>query len=282
MPVPVIVSQSGIEEGKDKFSGKAASLEFMVTGAADRLAAYSAVLADIGVPTVIDGKLRIDSEIEVVEIGATVWRVTVPYSVDSVQPSTFTISFDISGQTTRLTQSKSTIICGRPGKTPKNFRGAIGVNQDGSIDGVDVYVPFLTACYNYLFAGTSMNSAYVRTLYKTVGKMNAAPWGPYDKGEAILTKVTGQRKDNNYWELVFSVAASENKTNIKIGDPSNPASVITVVSKAGWQYLWVYYEEEKVDMGSGLTYVHKVPASAYVENVYDSADYTLRGINPTF
>ena len=50
---------------------------------------------------------------------------------------------------------------------------------------------------------------------------------------------------------------------------------ISGVSKAGWQYLWVHYQETRDDQ-TAKKFVHR-PDAVYVERVYDAASFDLLG-----
>ena len=50
---------------------------------------------------------------------------------------------------------------------------------------------------------------------------------------------------------------------------------ITGISKKGWEYLWVRYAEVEDESAQVLV---KRPVAAYVEKVYDSANFAALGI----
>ena len=95
-----------------------------------------------------------------------------------------------------------------------------------------------------------------------------------DLGECLFLGASGSRRQQGQnpndgdWEITFKFAASPNAVNLQIG-------TITVASKKGWEYLWVRYEDAEDDAASMLV---KKPVAAYVEKVYEDADFAVLGL----
>lgn len=254
-------------------TGKSAERVFMATEYASNSDARAAVLASV--PTSHNGFGRVDDECDVREVAASAFTVTCVYRSDDTQPKpvdSFTVSVDISGQSTRITQAyKHVGHYAAAGKTPRNFRGAINVTSDG-VDGTDVIVPAINYTVHYVFDSNDIDDDYVREVAEIVGCQNKRRFRTWEPGELLLTRVSGQQRprDEGKTDVSFGFAASRNKKNLKIDGADG---VITVPAKRGWDYLWTYREERTVDYGGGKKYTHVTPVSAHVEQVYKDADF---------
>lgn len=287
------VEQRGVGQGGVRWSGKDGSLDFIITGTTDKAAAWNALVKDGTVPDRVGTYVRVDADCEVEELSDGIWLGRAAYSIPTYstqQQNTFSIGFDITGQAQKITQSKKTLykIAAEDGGSPtdaRDFGGAINVNSDGSIEGVDIFVPFLSYQISYTFPASRITTSYIGTLYQTVGKVNNSSFGAFGPAELLLTKVTGQRRDEFNWDLTFGFAAAATQTDIVINSPNG--DVFTVPKKRGWDYMWVYYEPAEVSFGGGggdddedtsPSYLQKVPKGVYVEQVYDEANYYTLGL----
>lgn len=248
--------------------------QYIIREASTETAAISATLASGTVPATIGDLVR-DPSVEVEEIGSDIWLATVRWAnpnFTAKEPDSFEISFDISTQTVHITQSIATVNrYAASGDTARDFKGAVNVNEDGSVDGVDILVPALSFVLKYVFAPEDVNDAYIATLMATAGKVNSDSFHEFAAGTLILTKVSGAKNQDGNWDITFGFSCSENATGLTVGS-------ITGINKKGWEYMWVYYATQTVDAGGGLTYTHKVPKSVYVEQVYKTTAYSALGI----
>lgn len=197
-----------------------------------------------------------------------------------------TYTFDTSGGTEHITQSRSTAsaTCGyidpdpdgdgsSLDTTPPDFKGAINVTKD-SVDGVDITVPVYNFQETHALPDSQVTQAYKMKVMELTGKVNTAPFRGFAAWEVLFLGASGQKKGDDKWELSFKFAAQKNKTNIRFGDPA-PGDGFTVPAKYGWQYLWVKYKER--DDKTAKCRVLR-PLAAYVENVYDGGDFSELGI----
>lgn len=262
---------------------------YMLKGPATEAAAVALILSrpDVVPVTVVSASgiamQRADSEIYVDEIGTNLWYGQVQWKLfdTGTQPAdSFSISFDISTQSLHITQSRATVAkygAGGAHGEPRDFKGAIGVNEDGSIDGCDIQIPIMGFQLNYTKAASFVSDGYIQTLLAIVGAVNIDVFHNFQPGTLLLTKVVGQRRPDAssagyVWDLQYSFGVSENETDLKIGD-------ITGIQKKGWEYLWVYYKTMAQQAGgSGTTYTVKRPVNAYVEEVFKKRGYSALGI----
>ena len=262
-----------------KQSGSVEERLFIVSGTTDQRAARDAMLADLTkcpltVPiTASDGGTiayyRQDIDAGVEPITDTIWVGTVnwkPLSSGDLQPQAFQVSFDISGvqqkiQVSRNTKGKYTA----SGKIQRDFGGLIGVNQDGTVEGCDVVFPVVTEQIQKILRAGDVNEAFIRTMSQIVGSVNNSQYRNHDPGELLLTRVAGQQRADGNWDMNFGFAVSYNETDLKVGS-------ITGIVKAGWDYLWTYYEEKDYVVG-GAKVCNKYPANVFVEEVYRRSNF---------
>lgn len=268
--MPATVSETGVGR---RATNVHAERQYIIRSAADEATALTAVQGYA--PSTIGGLLRQDNDIELDELKeGDIWLARVPWTQinrpQNQPPSSFHISFDISGTTQHITQSISTV-AKYPSTTARDFKGAIGVNQDGTIEGCDIQIPALTYQINFTFPNSSITDAYIQTLMGVVGKVNSDTFHNFSPGTQLLTKVAGQKREDTNWDLSFGFACSENVTGLTVG-------TITGINKKGWEYLWVYYTEEADTTTDGVKYIRKIPTNVYIEQVYKTTAYSALGI----
>jgi hypothetical protein len=267
-----------------KTSGKSAERSFIISGVSTEAAALAALLTDAAVPAGVNGFVRLAADCSVEELADGQYLGTAVYgNPDFTQrdPGNFTISFDISGQTQRITQSLATVNAyTRPGSWRRDFKGAINVSSDGSVEGCDIVVPVVNYTVNYSFPQTQFDDGtYIRKLIAAVGSVNSDAFQGLAPGEGLLARVSGQRRADRAWDLSFGFgvslnASAANGNTLTVGE-------ISGIEKDGWDYLWVYYAEEQQSAagGSGVKYITKVPAHAFVERVYRRTAFANLGLS---
>ncbi|MFN9131136.1 MAG: hypothetical protein ACK5XO_00450, partial [Phycisphaerales bacterium] len=116
-----------------------------------------------------------------------------------------------------------------------------------------------------------VTGAYKGAIFNCTGKTNAGGFKGFAPGEVLFLGATGSKRGDgpdDDWEITFRFAASPNETGLSVG-------TITGINKKGWEYLWVRYADAE-DTGSGA--IIKKPIAAYVERVYDDANFGALGI----
>jgi len=205
--------------------------------------------------------------IDTTNTDACIWDVTVQYDRrerDEPEPGDEpTFSFDTSGGSQHITQSKQNISRTAASGEAPDYKGAIGVTQNG-VEGVDITVPVYTFTYTYYLAPERVTQSFRAILFVLTGKVNSGPFRGFSGGEVLFLGASGSIRRGEKWELTLRFAASQNRTNINVGS-------ITVPSKKGWEYLWVRYTEHEDKTAKMLV---QQPIAAYVEQVYDEADFS--------
>lgn len=266
-----------------KVDGRTAEREYIITGESSDANARAALIAHVSDTISVSGitynlneaacgveeiLTKSNNGVDIsdgVWIGTAVWE-----SPQGLTPTgSFTLSFDISGQSTRITHSRQTVNAYPTALTTKpNFKQAINVQADGTVEGVDILIPYFTYTLTKTFDESTIAGGWVLTAANIVGTVNSSEFHGFQAGELLLTRISGQQRPDGDWDVTFSFAVSFNEAGLAVGD-------ITGISKDGWDYLWVYYEETH-DTTTKRT--HKIPVSAYVERVYRRTSYAALSI----
>lgn len=250
-------------------------IPYLVFNVADESAALAA--ARPKVKTVTGMSLE---SIEVMErINATTWKVKAVYEADEdgEQPDdddggdedTTVFAFDTGGGTKHLNQSIKT-----DGKYPNDapdFAGAIEVDNEGNVNGVDVTMPVLNFTETHTLAGSRVSTSYKKTLASLTGTVNKSGFRGFSAGEVLFLGASGtkrSKKSSAPWEITYRFAVSPNQAGLQVGD-------IKVARKYGWDYLWVRYADKVAEGGKNVV---KKPVGVYVEMVYPEGDFGNLGI----
>lgn len=271
---------SELQKSRRIVSGKSAEFLYVVTGTNSETAALAAVLAasaetyTFAAPISVT-LVRQPPEIDPVWVSDAdgMWEARVQYQDDSrsdppPQENESSFSFDTTGGSQHLTQSRST--AGKYPETAEDYGGAIGYDGE-RLEGCDITTPCFKFSETHYKAASFVDDDYKRLVKLLTGKVNNAVFKGHEAGEVLFLGVTGSRrgrKPEDLWELTYSFAVSENETNLTVG---TGAGAITGISKEGWQYLWVRYEES-VDSTAKVKV--KKPKAVYIENVYRKANFS--------
>lgn len=171
-------------------------------------------------------------------------------------------SFDTTGGTRHVKHSIRTVQrYGTSGKTPPDFKGLIGVNDD-KVEGCDVVAPAFAFSESHRVPSSFVTGAYKNKIYLLTGKVNAAQFTRADgqtfaPGECQFLGASGSKRGTEGWEITYKFTASVNASGLVIGD-------ITGIAKEGFHYLWVRWQE--VENAKTLV---KQPESIHVEQVVE-------------
>lgn len=224
-------------------------------------------------------------DVEADEESPQLWRATVRYKTPSfenpsegptVRYGAYVSSFSASNGTAHIQRSLGTTFYPIGGPAP-NFFGMIGWNGEG-FDGCDKVVPnFAFEITSQTAPGTVENfGALADTLAQYVGKVNATRFMGFNPGVVLYAGVssgsiqtspaTETSDEFHYWRVTHQFLASPNASVDVDGVP---------VWKPGWAYLWTL-NAKAYDPTTNMI-VPKIVA-AYVEQVYESADFAGLGL----
>lgn len=146
-----------------------------------------------------------------------------------------------------------------------NYQQAIGVTQD-RIEGCDIYYPHFEFGINVQVAPFTL--PLMRLIATTCGKTNNAPWRGFATGQVLYLGATGNSNPDLVWTISHKFAVGENLVAVPVSPPQ-----IMVPAKGAWEFLWCVYAPR---LNGNV--VAQTPVAAFVEKVYDSADFTLLGL----
>ena len=216
--------------------------------------------------------------LEVTErVNGDTWKVKAVYeaedsddpSVDPEAEETSSFAFDTGGGTMHRNQSLKTV-----SKVPNDapdFNGAIEVDNEGNVNGVDVTMPVLNFTETHTMAGSRVTTSYKKSVAALTGTVNRSSFRGFAAGEVLFLGASGtkrSRKASAPWEITFRFAVSPNQSSLSVGK-------LKVSNKKGWDYLWVRYADKVSDSKKNVI---KEPVAAYVEQVYPEGDFGNLGL----
>lgn len=250
-------------------------IPYLVFEAADEDAALAAARTKAASRTVSGMVL---DEVEVTErVNKDTWKVKAIYkdedSEDTDDPDedeeTTSFAFDTGGGTMHRNQSLKTV-----SKVPNDapdFNGAIEVDNEGNVNGVDVTMPVLNFTETHTMNGSRVTTSYKKTVAALTGTVNSSGFRGFSAGEVLFLGASGtkrSKKPNAPWEITFRFAVSPNQSSLQVGK-------LKVSNKRGWDYLWVRYADKVAENRKNVI---KEPVAAYVEQVYPTGDFGNLGL----
>ena len=217
--------------------------------------------------------------VEVMErINKDTWKVKASYEDedggsndddDDGEEETSSFAFDTGGGTMHRNQSLKTV-AKVPNDAP-DFNGAIEVDNEGNVNGIDVTMPVLNFTETHTMAGSRVSTSYRKSVAALTGTVNKASFRGFAAGEVLFLGASGtkrSKKPNAPWEITFRFAVSPNQSGLEVGK-------LKISSKKGWDYLWVRYADRVSDNKKNVI---KEPVAAYVEQVYPEGDFGNLGL----
>ena len=250
-------------------------IPYLVFEAADEDAALAAARTKAASRTVSGMVL---DEVEVTErVNKDTWKVKAIYkdedSDDPDEPDedeeTTSFAFDTGGGTMHRNQSIKTV-----SKVPNDapdFNGAIEVDNEGNVNGVDVTMPVLNFTETHTMNGSRVTTSYKKTVAALTGTVNSSGFRGFSAGEVLFLGASGTKRSkrpNAPWEITFRFAVSPNQSSLQVGK-------LKVSNKKGWDYLWVRYADKVAENRKNVI---KEPVAAYVEQVYPTGDFGNLGL----
>jgi len=271
-----------------------ATLEYVITGETDEGAAITLLAATA--PATFQNLLPQDYGVEPIgdpSIDGT-WYGTVSYSTNQGSnnpPATGDsyFNFDTSGGTVHVSTSRSTTMAAYddtlyPNGAP-DFSQGINVTRDGGAQGTDIVAGAFNFSETHYFDAADVDAAYKLALADATGKVNDAAFKGFAIGEVLFLGASGNRRGTDAtdgWEISFRFSVQRSKSNFKVADNMNKggdaAPGTGQIDVVGWEYVWVNFVP-KADATAKVT--RQIPAAAYVEQLYESADFSTLDIGTT-
>jgi len=209
-------------------------------------------------------------------IGAGAWKGAVTYSLDGApEPATEPgptdaltsedgISFDIAPAKFKIFQSFETVDAIALTGIPPLFNRAINVNK-GKVEGVELGDAPFTFTLTRTRPVTTL--AYIDYLSEIQFCTNREPFYGCAAGEALFLGASGSAKAGKPYVIQYKFGRGKHKSYFEVADG------LSFPQKRAWDYVWCLYAED-VDEDVLI----KTPVAAYIEGVYESADFNLLGL----
>lgn len=246
-----------------------ASYTLLYTATGEQDDAIVRAYATANTPTYVDtadGRLYRRS-LQLQPDGFKIYRVQVEYApAEGGGPTldilSFPFTFDTTGGTTNIKCAREHIASYPSATTTPNHAGAIGVEQDGTVTGVDIVVPALKFSIPYKYAPGIVTIAWAKNLSSITGTTNLYRFLAFDPGELLFAGASATGASDKQVEVTFNFVASGNVTNLARGG-------ITGITKKGHEYAWEEVGDNVDVNGNGITKAKAV----HVERVYNAVDF---------
>lgn len=232
-------------------------------------------LNNTNTPASISGALRQSPRVTRLKKGH--FEVEIAYESQSVSPNdpiapgTSTprvtrYSSKLNSKTVQSTaNADTTIYISSTASAAPDFKGAINVDTEGRVQGVDILQPTFEWAEQFTYTKSALPSDWLTRIRAATGKVNSDTFRGASAGEVLCLGVDAT-DDGSRVEMVKSFAYSPNRTNVDAGNS------ITITSVGGWDYVWIY--AEKIEAGG---YVQTRPIAAYKHKVYQT--YALSSLD---
>lgn len=253
------------------FDNSSVEVSYKILRTLDESEAMSLLMATAPTSQTMDGVTLSHRVFKLDHDGHDIWTGTCSYKKRSkekpeLQADESEYQFETGGGTSHITHSIATIQSVRAGGgTATDFKNAIGWNRS-EITGCDIISPVYNFSEIHVIPAADVDAAYKLALFRATGKVNNASFKGFSAGEVLFLGAAGSVRGNEDWQITYRFAASENVTGLSVGG-------ITGINKKGWEYLWLYFEDDV----SENVLIQK-PLQANVEQVYKTADFSTIGI----
>jgi hypothetical protein len=255
--------------------------QYIITGVTN--GTYARLLLDMATPLAYGVEPMWKQSVEVTERKGTysIFDGVVKYgAVKLPDAGDWTWGWDCTVETEHVTYALEHIAdYAKSGVTAKNYKGAIGANASGDIEGVDKFFPKFEWWEKHTIAYRNAQAAWALSLVlaSSGGLTNLYTFRNFPPNTVLFLGGTGERSNTrpSLFEITVRFRGGVNRTNFSIGD-------ITGVAKKAWEYVWVNSAAEVPTAAGGLVHV---PTCAHTERLYDAIDYSALGINmgpPTY
>lgn len=276
MPLSLIELVDSRESTVDVLTGQATSIvmHYILRGTDNDLTAKATLLSSTA--STYDGLVRADVALRPIYVDTVnsvgEWECEVRYVQYLYEEGESTYQFQIGGQQAKLYHTEHVSDHGRAGDnsfTIPNYSGLIGVNPDGSVEGIEIDSPvYEWSETHYLSAATVEASGYKAGLFALkLAPVNNASFRGFAAGEVRFLHASGGfRRSLQKYEMNFAFAASPNLVDYSV-------DLITGINKTGWEYMWIEFETVKV----GKVKVQR-PRFVHIERPYKSSSFGVLGI----
>lgn len=235
------------------------NLEYKAAGEANGHLVWAYAVGATPAYVLTTGGLVYRQDIQVDPDGHKQFIVRVPYGQRKKETGSYSVRFDTSGATAKIKVAREHIDdFPASGETATDHKGTIGV-KDGEAEGADIVIPALKLDISFKHPQGVITIPQIKALSRATGTVNSVAFldSEFAAGELLFLGVSGVEGTDVETELNYSFAASENVTDLTMGE-------IASIVKKGHHYAWVEFKKEA---DSGKPAVR--PRCVYVERVYN-------------
>jgi hypothetical protein len=248
---------------------------------------FAAALTPVMLYSISAGPLY-RTNIQIEEKAVDLYHVDVtwgPYDKKELQPMDCNWHMNTTGGTRHVTQAISVVQAVGPGSDGTvNYNGAIGVNENGDVEGIDILDPVQEWTENYKLPIGGFSWAYMdQVVTPLTDHVNQYPFRNKPTGSVLFKGGTGGRssKDPMFLDLSLTFAYSQPVTSANpltwsTFDAAGNAQTITLSAKEGWQELDFHYVTQAPTAAPWRP--SKRLAQVTVNQVYFYADFSLLGV----
>lgn len=244
-------------------------VHFLSVGTDDEDESYLAVLGYLPL-TVSAGApgflLPLDS-LEGEWVGAGLWHYVAIWGTNSSSPGQKeNVQFDTGGASVKITQSVQTSNAysakGANGSDIPPNNGAIGVSDDGTVEGVEVPAPVQRWNETHFLPKALLTPTWWGNVTLLSQRTNIASFRGYDVDQVKFDHVSGSVSGEDPTPVTFFFEAAPHVYGITCGQ-------ITGITKKAWEYLWVKYQKQTVNF-----HLVSVPQYVYCEQIFYQGDFS--------
>lgn len=207
------------------------------------------------------------------------WKIDVTYSRtalngldedDSEGAPKEVTTYSTSAATVRATHSRKTVrrYAYDGNVTPTDYKGAMCVVGD-EVQGTDINMATTSITITHYFKKKNWSTRRRNIILNAANRMNSREFRGFDPGELLYlgpSQITPvEVGGDEYIQVDFSFAYSPNDDDVEL-----PAWTGNSIKKEGWNLMWV--RDGKTVEG------HLRPKFVYIEQVYNTLDFTTLGL----
>lgn len=195
------------------------------------------------------------------------WDAKLKYNTRKLDDGEYRISFDTTGAMARVTQAFDYTDYTIPGtsSTAKDSKGAIQVNAEGRVEGVDVGIGQLNLTVRARIPADFITQDYIDALTDLTYTTNFESYLGYAAGRLLFLGVQGDITIGQSTDLNFMFAVGRHIEDLTLGE-------IEGIDKAAHDYIWITYEDQEDDNSNSLV---SVPKHVHVDQVYLPGNFNL-------
>ena len=210
--------------------------------------------------------------IDLKPIAPGLWDANISYRVYQYDEQNLVdAQFNTAGGTDHIECSYHTplILDCETGEAGPSQGGAINVQEDGTVQGLDVKAPAFSWSQTQNYSLSAVNHSFKAMLASYTNCVNSVAFRGFAIGEVMFDGASGvlqtrYDKVNNaptqYWRITFSFTVQANTNEMYAG--------VGPFQKNGWDYRWVKWNNTLGSKGKS----DKTPGAVFVEQIYRYKD----------